>query len=189
MIYAAIHRLVWYVLLTLAATIGCPGQQGSLWKVEKGSVYFLSDAPLEHIEARSARLEGLLRPEAQTFAFSVPVASFQGFNSELQREHFNENYMESHRFPNVQFTGRIIDPVDLADGQYTVRVKGKLEVHGVARERIIKVDLKVADKKIRADAQFGVLLEEHKIAIPRIVHQKIAEEIQVKVSLVLVQSR
>lgn len=189
MMYMTIHRSVWCILFLLAGAIVCTGQQSDLWKVEKGSVYFLSDAPLERIEARSARLEGLLRPEGQTFAFSVPVASFQGFNSELQREHFNENYMESHRFPNVQFTGRIIDLIDLTEGHYTVRVKGKLEVHGVSRERIIKVDLKVADKKIRADAQFGVLLEEHKIAIPRIVHQKIAEEIQVKVSLILVQSR
>ena len=112
--------------------------QTVLWQLRDGAVSFLSDAPLEVIGARSGELRGLIDPKQRTFAFAVTVASFEGFNSPLQREHFNENYLESKRYPQITFKGRIIERVDLTTaGTYTIRAKGMLNVHGVERERII----------------------------------------------------
>ncbi len=156
-----------------------------LYEVNKGSVYFQSDAPLELIEASSTELRGLINTEERTFAFSVPMSSFEGFNSPLQRVHFNENYMESKQYPNATFSGKIIENINFTkDGLYTVRAKGQLNVHGVKRERIIRSELQVEEGHIEVRANFTVLLAEHDISIPKIVHQKIAEEIAVEIRAV-----
>ncbi|PHN07950.1 YceI family protein [Flavilitoribacter nigricans] len=149
-----------------------------------GMIHFKSDAPLELIEARSEHLSGVLQPESDGFAFSVDIRSFQGFNSPLQREHFNENYLESRRFPRATFTGKIIEDIDFSEpGSYEVRAKGQLEVHGVRQERIIKGRLDIGKDGIRISAAFSVLLEDHQISIPQIVYQKIAEEILVDLNI------
>ncbi len=156
-----------------------------LYEVNEGSVYFRSYAPLELIEASSTELKGLINTEERTFAFSVPMSSFEGFNSPLQRVHFNENYMESKQYPNATFSGKIIENIDFTkDGLYTVRAKGQLNVHGIKRERIIRSELQVGEGQIEVRADFTVLLAEHDISIPKIVHQKIAEEIAVEIRAV-----
>ncbi len=73
-------------------------------------------------------------------------------------------------------------------GEYVVRAKGKLSLHGVEQERIIKVNIVTDKKGMTAHAQFSVLLEEYNISIPRVVYQKIAEEIQISVEAVLAKS-
>ena len=60
---------------------------------EHGKVSFLSEAPLELIKAASDKLKGAIDKTQNTFAFAVDIHSFKGFNSDLQREHFHENYM------------------------------------------------------------------------------------------------
>lgn len=165
------------------------GAQTGIFKTTTGRVSFRSEAPLELIEAASKELSGALDAGLRSFAFSVPMQSFQGFNSALQREHFNENYMESTRFPKAVFTGKIIETTDFTQpGEYVVRAKGKLSLHGVEQERIIKVNILTDKKGMTARAQFSVLLEDYNISIPRVVYQKIAEEIQISVEAVFVKS-
>ena len=75
----------------------------------------------------------------KNFSLKVDVHSFQGFNSPLQKEHFNENYLESDKYPVASFTGKIIEDVDLsADGAYELRTKGTITIHNIPQERIIK---------------------------------------------------
>lgn len=167
--------------------------QGSLhaqdfFKIEEGSINFKSDAPLELIEASSTKLRGLINPKDNSFAFAVKMNSFQGFNSPLQREHFNENYMESNQYPEATFSGRIIENVDLGrPGTYTIRAKGKLKIHGIEQERIIKCEVVSTDSGLQVSSSFTVFLEEHNISIPKIVYQKIAEEIQVRIQATLLK--
>jgi hypothetical protein len=170
--------------LVLQLLTGSPA--GNLFVSKTGTIHFKSDAPLELIEASSAKLKGIINPAEQTFAFSVANNSFEGFNSALQQEHFHENYMESNRYPNSSFTGKIIETIDFtADGTYNVRAKGKLLVHGVEQERIIKASLQIKKGVISVYSKFSVPLADHNITIPKIVYQKIAEEIQVELNAVL----
>ncbi len=157
------------------------------FELKEGEVYFRSDAPLELIEARSDEMRGLIRIDKRRFAFSIPISTFEGFNSPLQRVHFNENYMESNEYPEATFSGRIIESIDMTkDGTYDVRAKGVLDIHGVEQERIIMGTLIIEEEgtvcEIKAD--FKVLLDEHDIRIPKIVNQKIAEEIYVEVNAI-----
>lgn len=158
-----------------------------IYRGEDGTLRFSSDAPLELIEARSNKLRGVIDPTGQTFAWSVDVKTFEGFNSPLQREHFNENYLESRKYPKATFQGKIIEKVDFQkDGVYTIRAKGKLTIHGVEQERIIRSQLEVRGQRLRIKSDFTVRLVDHDISIPRVVHQKIAEEIMVSVDAVLI---
>ena len=169
---------LFYLLITLGLWVQDSGRIVS----KSGSVHFRSDAPLELIEAESHALRGIVDKDARSFAFTVPVETFDGFNSRLQREHFMENYMETEKFPRATYEGKIIDPVDFAKaGEYVVRTKGSFSVHGISRERIIEATVTVEKGGFKVRSEFLVSLEDHNIIIPKIVNQKIAREIQVTV--------
>lgn len=172
-------------ILILIFTVCWLNGVSQVYQTIEGSIYFKSDAPLEIIEAKSEKLKGAINTSKRTFAFTIPIRSFEGFNSPLQREHFNENYMESGQFSQATFTGKIIEKIDFSeDGKYTIRAKGKLTIHGVTQERIIKSQLEIKQGKFRVDSNFSVLLDEHQIRVPKIVYQKIAKEIQVKIEAI-----
>lgn len=175
-------RVLLVVLIGVLSSVApVMGQSKTIFEFNDSQVAFTSDAPLELIEAQSTALRGLIDAGKRTFAFSIPIASFEGFNSPLQREHFKENYLESSQFSTATFLGKIIESVDLSeDGDYIIRAKGKLTIHGVERERIIKSTVTVANGELNIRSSFTVLLREHDIEIPRIVFQKIAEEIKVE---------
>jgi len=168
-------------VLLLFAAISAYAQQ-SIFSVRKSKIDFLSDAPLELIAASSDKLQGLIDNDKHTFAFNVPVKTFKGFNSPLQQEHFNENYLEEKTYPLSKFEGKIIESVNFTvDGNYNIRAKGKLLIHGVEQERIIKVQVRVSKGVLYANSEFTVMLQDHNITVPKVVNQKIAEEIKVKV--------
>lgn len=173
-----------FLLLAFSFKAHAPLQD---YKVSTGSISFRSDAPLELIKAQSSELKGLVIPDKKQFAFIINIKSFKGFNSPLQQEHFNENYLESNKYPVASFEGKIIEDIDFTkDGEYSVRSKGNLSIHGVVQERIIKCDVSIKDKNISLKSTFTVLLADHNIPIPKVVHEKLASEIKVEVKAELV---
>ncbi len=161
-------------------------QTAQIYQASRGKVSFKSEAPQELINASSDQLAGLLDIDKKNFAFKIYIRSFKGFNSLTQEIHFNENYMESDKYPVASFSGKIIEDEDFTkDGSYQVRAKGTLIIHGVPQERIIKCSITVTDKKITVKSNFTVLLSDHNIPIPKLVYQKLANEIQVSVNATL----
>jgi len=180
-------RAAWLGLaLLLILPMWAQAQTSGAFSTQSGTVSFVSDAPLETINAKSSTLAAAISPANRTFAFSVSIASFEGFNSELQREHFNENYMETPKFPYGTFKGKIIEEVNLTqNGTYTVRAKGILSIHGVAKERTINATVVVNNGSMTISSKFDVLLADHNIAIPSIVTPKISKTINVTVNCTL----
>jgi len=171
-------------LILLFTPAICFGQ--SVFQTNQGSVKFTSDAPLEMIQAQTLKIKGLLNTTERSFAFLLPMSSFEGFNSKLQQTHFNENYIQTDKYPNATFEGKIIEEIDFSvPGTYEVRGKGKFQVHGVEQVRIIRCKLTVAEGKITITSKFTVLLADHNIKIPSVVSKKIAEEIVVELSTTL----
>ena len=158
--------------------------------IQKGEIKFASKAQLELIKASTDKVQGLLDPASNLFAFSVDIKNFRGFNSELQREHFNEKYLESEKFPKAKFSGKIIEQIDFSkDGTYEVRAKGDLEIHGIKQNRIIRSKVTVKTGVVTIESSFLVPLADHDIAIPNIVSQKIATEIEVEFSATMIQQQ
>ncbi len=147
-----------------------------------GVTKFTSEAPLELIKAQSSKTSGVIDCAAKNVAFSIEIDSFDGFNSALQKEHFREDYMESMKFQKALFKGKIIEDIDFTkNGTTNVRAKGNFTIHGVEKEKIVKVKITIKDKVISIDAIFDVPLEDHNIKIPKVVNQKIASIIKVEV--------
>ena len=162
---------------------------GKIYICRNGMVSIISDAPLELIKASNNSLAGVLNITDRSFSFQIPVKAFEGFNSSLQKVHFNEDYMETELFPNSTFRGRIIEEVDLTiPGSHIIRAKGKLSIHGIEIDRIVRCDLTVTGNNIKVNANFTVFIADHNISIPSILNQKIAKEVKVNVSFTFIPS-
>lgn len=171
------------ILIGLSFILLSAAPVATVYKTLKSNIEFKSEAPMELIQAESKKLVGLLNTEKKSFAFQVAVISFQGFNSELQREHFNENYMESTKFPKIKFVGKIQENVDFKGSfEKEITLIGNLTVHGISKERTINATLKKMGDKISAKSTFEVILADHNIKIPTIVNQKLAKVITIEVN-------
>jgi polyisoprenoid-binding protein YceI len=168
--------------LLIAAVANLKAQ---LYSTQSGEISFYSKTPVEDIEAKSKRVLAVLNTEKLTVAFKVDNTSFE-FPNKLMQEHFNEKYMESEKYPNSSFAGKINEAVDLTkDGEYPVTVSGKLNIHGVEQDRTIPGKVVVKNGEITVLSDFKVKVADHKITIPKLVVAKIAEEISVNVNAVM----
>lgn len=171
------------LIISVVFSYNIDSQTVGRYNLLSGEVVFVSKADLETIRSTSKALKGAIDPLTRSVAFKVANISFTGFNSQLQREHFNENYMESDVFPHCTFSGKIIDEVNFKkDGSYPVRAKGVLVVKGVSQERIVKGVIYIKGDELFLTSDFVVNLRDHDIRIPRIVQQKIAPEIEISLS-------
>lgn len=150
-----------------------------------GFISFYSDAPLEKIEANTRTAASVLDKKTGQVEFSVLIKSFS-FRKALMQEHFNENYLESDKFPKSVFIGRINDvsKVDFdKDAEYAVTVTGQLTIHGVTRTVTTPAILTVKNRVTVANATFNISLTDYKISIPSLVKDKISETVKIVVNL------
>jgi polyisoprenoid-binding protein YceI len=120
-------------------------------------------------------------------AARVQVKNFI-FAQALMQEHFNENYLESNKFPSATLKGKIVNIADLKldkDGTYKAKVQGTLEMHGVTNNLTVPATLVVSGGKINFNANFNVLCADYKIAIPSVVADKVAKEVKINIEGVL----
>jgi len=146
---------------------------------EKCSLKFFSEAKLENIDATNSKGTTLINTSNGNFAVKATQTDFM-FKSSFMQEHYNENYMESEKFPQATFIGKVNETVDYkANGTHSVTITGKLNIHGVEQPRTISGTIEIKDGKIIIDSKFDVKLVDHKIKVPTSVIEKIAEVIQV----------
>jgi polyisoprenoid-binding protein YceI len=147
-------------------------------------INFNSSTPVEDIVAESNQATTLIDIDNNDVAFSVLTTSFK-FRRALMEEHFNENYIESPKFPKAKFSGKIITPVDWKiEKQVVADVKGNLTLHGVTREVTLKALITPGKGKIIASAEFKITPEQFEIPIPSAVRDKIAKEVTIKIEAV-----
>jgi hypothetical protein len=171
-----------YIALILLAWFSNQQAGHDIYVCKNAKINFFSEAPLEDIKAESSKGTSVFNATSGDLAFSVPMRSFQ-FEKSLMQEHFNENYMESERYPNASFKGKLQEKVDVKkDGTYPVNVTGVLDVHGVKQNRTIKGSITVANGNVSMTSGFLVQCKDHRIEIPQLVFKKIAESIQIKVA-------
>lgn len=157
------------------------------YTAEKGTVSFFSDATIEDIKATNSSSAGIVDLSTSGFAFSIPIKDFE-FEKNLMKEHFNEKYLESDKFPKATFQGKI-NGFDVSKmGQQNVKAIGKLVIHGVTKEVELPATIEVtADKKLAILSTFIIKLEDYKVKIPKLMWQNIAEQVEVKVDFTLIQ--
>ena len=157
------------------------------YMTKSGTIKFSSETPMEKIEAYNRQVNSALDFSTGSFVFKVLIAGFE-FKKALMQEHFNENYMESEKFPNSTFVGKIANIKDVnlgKDGIYKVVAEGDLSLHGVTNKVRINGTLEVKGGKVIGKATFEVAPKEYNITIPKAVIKNISEAIQVDVNISL----
>jgi len=150
-----------------------------VYTASSSNIRFFSEAALENIEAHTTKSSSLLNTKTGQVVFQIPIAAFE-FEKNLMKEHFNENYLESEKYPKASFSGNLNETIDFAtDGKYKASVTGKLNIHGVEKDRTIHGEITVKEGKISLKAEFVVKLVDHKVKIPKVVIKNIAEEVLV----------
>jgi hypothetical protein len=176
------------LFLALGASLAGAKAQ-NLCSSQSCRISFFSSTPVEDINAVSSRALGVINVKTREVAFSVSNPSFE-FPNKMMQEHFNEKYMESEKYPNSTFKGKINEDIDLTkDGEYKVTVTGKLNVHGVEKDRTITGIVVVKGGTISIKSDFKVLVKDHNIEIPKLVVANIAEEIKVMIDAQLVAKK
>ena len=116
--------------------------------------------------------------------FMVTLKAFE-FEKALMQEHFNENYVESDKFPKAVFKGVIQDfaKINLAkNGNYPVKVAGKLTLHGVTNDVVTDGIIDVKDGVVTAKSKFNIKCSDFKIEIPSLVKEKVSNTVTITVT-------
>lgn len=150
-----------------------------------GKIHFNATSPSspENIEGTNRSVTCVTDIKTGQLQFAVLMKGFE-FDRALMQEHFNENYVESSKFPKAEFKGQIDNngSVDYSkDGTYNVKVKGKLTIHGETKDTETDGKLIVKSGKIQAVAEFSILLSDYKISIPTLVADKVSKNAKVSV--------
>ena len=157
------------------------------YMTRSGNVSFFSHTPMEDIKADNSQVAAVMDASTGSLAYTVLIKSFQ-FEKALMQEHFNENYMESDKYPKASFSGKIKDmgKIDLTkDGEYNVTVDGKLTMKDKTNEVSVPGTVIVKNGKITNKTKFVVNPADYNIEIPAVVKEKIAKEIEVTVEAIL----
>lgn len=175
-------KLILSAVLLAAITTAASAQK---YFTKTGNVSFFSKAPLENIEAHTHQAIALLDQQTGSVAFKILIRSFE-FEKALMQDHFNENYMESEKYPESTFDGKItnITAIDFSkNGTYDAAVKGKLTIHGVTKEVELPGKITVETGKVTTNCTFKVKLADYNIKNDK--GGKLADEIEIKVNTTL----
>lgn len=170
------------IITAFLFTFGTIGVQAQIFQSKNATIDFFSSTPMEDIKALNKNVQSIFNSATGDIVFKVPNSGFK-FDKALMEEHFHENYMETAKYPNSEFKGKIQEKIDFTkDGVYDATVVGKLNIHGVEKERTIKGKITVKGAEISVDSKFEVALKDHKIEVPKLVAQNIAENMAVTVN-------
>lgn len=172
-----IYKIAFIVCIALWSAIG----HSQVYLDKAASIRFFSSTPIEDIEAKSKSAAIAFNRSSNKIFAKVAIKSFK-FKSGLMEEHFNENYMESDKYPSAEFDGLLVGEVDYSkDGEKIILAKGKLTIHNVTKEREIPTTMTIKDGKISAKSVFKIKPQDYNIEIPKLVLKNIAEEIEVTI--------
>jgi polyisoprenoid-binding protein YceI len=154
-----------------------------LYSTRTGFIGFYSKTALEDIKGENNQAYAVIDAGKRNLAFAALLKGFS-FPKELMQEHFNENYVESDKYPKATFTGAYTGDVDLGkDGVYKIMVKGNLTLHNVTHAVETPATLEVKAGHLVGVADFKLKPEDFNIGIPSVVRDKIDRQIQVKVNI------
>lgn len=152
---------------------------------QSGTITFFSESPLENIEAVNNQVSTVMNLTTGEIQAQLLVKAFE-FDKALMKRHFNERYLESHKYPKSKFVGKIVteEALNLSESPQNVSLEGSLSLHGVTRDLTTNAAIsKTADGIIQATSTFFVNLEEYNVEVPSGVRKKVAEDIKVTITV------
>ena len=171
---------VMFFLLSIAFAVNA-----QKYMTKNGYIGFFSHTPMEDIKGDNNQVAGVLDISTGDMVFQALIKSFH-FERALMEEHFNENYMESEKFPKSGFKGKItnLSSVNFSkNGTYDVTVEGDLTIRDATNKISAKGTVEVVTGGINASSKFNIVPEDYKINIPGVVREKISKNLEVTVTM------
>ncbi len=178
-------KIIFIAMLILLCSISSEAQEKRITKT--GHLWFFSHTSIENIEAHSHQTVAVLVPSNGKLAIEVPILSFE-FKNALMQDHFNENYMESAKYPKSRFLGTVvnIDDIDFTkDGTYNAKVEGTLTIHNISKSVNIEGSVVVKNGKVEVNSKFNIVPKDYNIVIENRFSSNIASSIEVNVEITL----
>lgn len=148
---------------------------------KSGKIIFESKAPLENIEGLNKSVTSVLDIKTGNMQFAVLMKGFE-FEKALMQEHFNENYVESHKYPKAEFKGQVVNNAEInytREGTYTAKVKGKLTIKGESKDVETTGTILIKEGRVVTSSIFNIQLSDFKVEIPRIVKDNISNTVKI----------
>ena len=150
-------------------------------------IHFEASIPLfEEVKASNEKTTCILITKTGQIACWMNIKDFK-FQRSLMEEHFNENYMESNRFPRAVFKGKIdkFNLKNLNSESNPCQIIGKITLRGRTKKIVINGTLKKVDKGIELYSAFPLNTDDFNIEIPFIVRSKISKKVNTQLICVL----
>lgn len=154
---------------------------------QKGIIDFEASVPLfEEVKAKNENVACTINLENGELSSTVLIKDFH-FKIALMEQHFNENYMESHRYPKAVFKGTIegfnLNIIGTSPKEF--KLKGTLKLHGKLKKINTVVLLKKSNNGLEIITDFNVNSKEFNIKIPEILSMKVAETVNIKTAFLV----
>lgn len=148
-------------------------------------ISFFSETPLENIDAINKTTKPILNTATGDLQMKISMKAFV-FPKPLMQEHFNENYVESEKFPDAFFKGKINEQIDYTkDGEYKTTATGKITLHGVEKEVTLEGTITIKEGKLQMQSSFKLHIADYNIKVPSLYVKNIAEDVVVKLNSTL----
>jgi hypothetical protein len=155
-----------------------------------GTIFFNSNTSIEKIEAVNKKVLAVIDVPNNKLEFAVLIKGFE-FERALMQEHFNENYMESDKFPKATFKGKFnVDKLNISaaqNGTQTLPVTGVLLMHGVSKTVTTNAIITAKNNVLSANCSFKVLLSDYNIKIPAVNKNNVNNQVQIDINLANLQ--
>src|SRR5674476_42003 len=156
-------KIIMFFSLLLVSTAYLNAQ--NLYSTHTGQIKFYASTPLENVEAVNNEVESKMLQKNGQIIFAVLIQGFH-FANTLMQDHFNENYMESTKYPKADFKGYITNIASVnfsKDRKYNITGEGDLTIHGVTKKITTTGVLDISDGKVYINTLFKVTLKHFKV--------------------------
>ena len=154
---------------------------------KNGKVSFEASVPaFEEVKAKNDGVTCVINTKTGEIASLILVKGFR-FKTALMEEHFNENYIESDKYPKSTFRGKIdnFDMSKLTASGKDFTIKGKLELHGKTKDITITANIKKTADGVSLTSDFYVNTDDYDIEIPSVVSKKVSKKVAIKLDFTM----
>jgi len=149
---------------------------------KNGNISFFQETLVEDIDGRSTKLVSVIDTKTNIIAYKVEMASFL-FEKSLMQDHFNENYVESSKYPHTIFKGQISETIDWTkDGTYPITATGMMSMHGVTKTITEKGTLTIHNGEVTIHNMFSIKFTDYRVEIPSLLIKQLSDAVEVTVN-------
>ncbi len=167
------------ILLLLFSLCFSPAKSQQLYRNSYAEISFFSETPIEDISAKNVASASLIDIDKNEVAVRIPMAKFI-FPNKRMEEHFQENYLDTGKYPYATFKGKINESIDWEkESRVKVSATGILTMHGISHTETIMGEISIVpSQRLVLDANFNIILARYNVEIPALLWTKIAETVK-----------